>query len=140
MGLGPVLILLSTRFIYYFRAASAAGTTDQGDEMKDELLQIRRVIDGRVYDTTTAALVHRLTADEGSIKLNFHVDRTALYRTRNGRFFIAGESGALGRWGRRDDNSYVPGRGLKLITDLEARLHLEETHGPVEEFFDIAEG
>ena len=108
--------------------------------MNDELLQIRRVIDGPVYDTTTAALVQRLTADEGSITLNFHVDRTALYRTRNGRFFIAGESGALGRWDRRDDNSYVPGRGLKQITDLEARRHLEETDGPVEEFFDIAEG
>ncbi|MBR0758630.1 hypothetical protein JQ604_41160 [Bradyrhizobium jicamae] len=108
--------------------------------MKDELLQIRRVIDGRVYDTTTAALVHRLTADEGSIMLNFHVDRTALYRTRNGRFFIAGESGAFGRWGRRDDNSYVPGRGLKLITDLEAQRHLEETDGPVEAYFDVAEG
>ncbi|WP_157783986.1 hypothetical protein [Bradyrhizobium yuanmingense] len=108
--------------------------------MKDELLQIRRVIDGRVYDTTTAALVHRLTADEGSITLNFHVDRTALYRTRNGRFFIAGESGAFGRWGRRDDNSYVPGRGLKLITDLEAQRYLEETDGPVEAYFDVAEG
>jgi len=30
--------------------------------MKDELLQIRRIIDG---DTTTAALMHRLTADKG---------------------------------------------------------------------------
>ena len=99
-----------------------------------------RVIDGRVYDTTTAALVHQLTADEGSITLNFHVDRTALYRTRNGRFFIAGESGALGRGGRREDDSYVPGRRLKLITDLEAGRHLEQTEGPVEEYFDIAEG
>ena len=65
--------------------------------MRDELLQIRRVIiNGRAYDTTTAALVHRLTADKGSLTLDFHVDRTALYRTRNGRFFIAGESNASG--------------------------------------------
>jgi hypothetical protein len=126
-------------FNYDFRAASAAGTTDQENEMKDELLQIRRVIDGRVYDTTTAALVHRLTADEGPITLNFHVDRTALYRTRNGRFFIAGESGACGRWGRRIDGGYVPGRGLMPVTELEARRHLEETDGPVEDLFDVAE-
>jgi hypothetical protein len=45
-----------------------------------------------------------------------------------------GESGALGRLGRRDDNSYVPGRGLKLTTSAAT------PRGPVEEFFDIAEG
>lgn len=96
--------------------------------MKNELPQIRRVIDGRVYDTCTATLVHLLTADEGSIALNFHVDRTALYR--NGHFFIAGESGPLGRWSRRIDNSYIPGQGLKLVTDAEATVHLEPTDAP----------
>jgi hypothetical protein len=117
-----------------------ASATYKEIEMKNELPQIRRVIDGRVYDTCTATLVHLLTADEGSIALNFHVDRTALYRTRNGRFFIAGESGPLGRWGRRIDNSYIRGRGLKLVTDAEAKVHLEATDGPVEEFFDVEEG
>jgi len=101
LNLCALLILLATWFNYDIRAASPAGTTDQENEMKDELLQIRRIIDGRVY---------------------------------------AGESGAHGRWGRRDDNSYVPGRGLKPITDREAQRYLEETDGPVEAYFDVAEG
>jgi hypothetical protein len=108
-------------------------TGHKENEMNDELLQIRRVIDGKVYDTATAVLVHVLSADSGSIGWNFHVDCIALYRTRNGRFFIAGESSAYGRWGRSV-------AGLKLITDMEAQRLLEEANGPVEEFFDVVEG
>jgi hypothetical protein len=59
-----------------------------------ENFHIRKIIDGKVYDTDTALLVHALFHDEGSIGLNFFVERTNLYRTRRGQFFIAGESGA----------------------------------------------
>jgi hypothetical protein len=124
----------------FHRRLVLKATGHKENEMNDELLQIRRVIDGKVYDTATAVLVHVLSADGGSIGLNFRVDRTALYRTRNGRFFIAGESGAYGRWGRSVAGGYIPGTGLELITDMEAQRLLEEANGPVEEFFDVVEG
>ena len=107
--------------------------------MKNEL-HIRRVIDGKVYDTDTATCVHALSDDKGSIGLNFFVERTNLYRTRRGQYFIAGESGAYRQWGQRYDGGYAPGRGLKLVTDAEAQRLLENSGGPVEQFFDFAEG
>ena len=107
--------------------------------MKD-MLSIRKVIEGRVYDTDTALFVHALSEDEGSIGLNFFVERTNLYRTRRGQFFIAGESGALKRWGRHYGGGYVPGRGLKLVSDAEAQRFLEETGGPVEQYFEVVGG
>jgi hypothetical protein len=107
--------------------------------MKDTL-HIRKVIEGKVYDTDTALFVHALFEDKGSIGLNFFVERTNLYRTRRGQFFIAGESGALKRWGQRYDDSYGPGRGLKLVSDAEAQRFLEESGGPVEQFFEVADG
>jgi hypothetical protein len=47
-------------------------------------LDIRRVIEGRVYDTETAQFVRVLYNSGGHIALDFHADYTALYRTRRG--------------------------------------------------------
>jgi hypothetical protein len=103
-------------------------------------LHIRRTIGGRVYDTDTAVLVHVLSDDGGHIALDFHAERTALYRTRRGAFFIAGQSGACGRWKRYQNGGYSPGCGVELIGDTEARRLLEQAGGPVEKFFDVIEG
>jgi hypothetical protein len=62
---------------------------------------------------------------------------TALYRSRRGAFFIAGRSGACGRWKRYQDGGYSPGCGIEVISDTEAR---RLAIGPVESFFDVIEG
>jgi hypothetical protein len=41
--------------------------------------------------------------------LDFHAEYTALCRTRRGSFFIAGQSGACGRWKRHQNGGYSPG-------------------------------
>jgi hypothetical protein len=72
-------------------------------------LHNRRIVEGRVYDTDTAQLVHVLCNTGGHIALDFHAEYTALYRTRRGSFFIAGQSGACGRWKRHQNGGYSPG-------------------------------
>jgi hypothetical protein len=86
--------------------------------MQNEL-HIRRTIEGRVYDTDTAVLVHVLSNEGGNIALDFHADHTALYRTRRGTFFIAWQSGACGRWKRHRNGGYSPGCGIELVGDME---------------------
>lgn len=110
----------------------------EGEVQND--LHIRRTIEGQVYDTDTAVLVHVLANDGGHIALDFHADHTALYRTRRGTFFIAGQSGACGRWKRHQNGGYVPGCGIELVSDTEARRLLEQAGGPVEKYFKVFEG
>lgn len=105
-----------------------------------EDLHIRKVIGGRVYDTETAEFVHVVCANGGHIALDFHAEYTALYRTRRGAYFVAGQSGACGRWKQFRNGSYSPGQGIEVIGNTEARRLLEQTNGPVETFFDVAEG
>jgi hypothetical protein len=101
---------------------------------------IRRVIGGRAYDTETAQFVHVLCNNGGHVALDFHAEYTALYRTRRGAFFVAGESGACGRWKHFRNGGYGPGCGIEVIGDIEARRLLEQANGPVETFFDVIEG
>jgi hypothetical protein len=100
---------------------------------------IRRVIGGRAYDTETAQFVHVL-CNNGGVALDFHAEYTALYRTRRGAFFVAGQSGACGRWKHFRNGGYGPGCGIEVIGDTEARRLLEQANGPVETFFDVIEG
>ncbi len=78
--------------------------------------------------------------DRGHIALDFHAERTALYRTRRGTFFVAGESGACGRGKRFQNGHHSTGHGIEVIGDSEARRLLEKAAGPVEEYFDVIDG
>jgi hypothetical protein len=54
------------------------------------------------------------------------VDET-LYRTKNGRFFLAGEGGALSKYARTiSPTCSAPGEDLRPLTDREALEWLEE--------------
>lgn len=90
---------------------------------------MQKVIGGRLYDTETAELLCDISgpdADRGS----FHYEDTWLYRTKNGRFFVAGTGNALSRWGQTVGNTHHSGGGLQLVTDDEAR-GLIGVHGSV---------
>lgn len=103
-------------------------------------LDIDRVIGGRKFDTATAILacVIACTGDRYS---DFHFERTGLYVSPGGQWFLAGEGGACSHWGRQAiDGSRDPGEGLQLISQSEARRLLEQHGGPVEAFFESEEG
>ena len=100
---------------------------------------IRRVVGGRAYDTETAQFVHVL-CNNGGRRTGFPRRVTALYRTRRGVFFVAGQSGACGRWKHFRNGGYNPGCGIEVIGATEARRLLEQANGPVDTFFDVIEG
>ena len=104
-------------------------------------LDISRVISGRKFNTTTATLACVIVRTGGSQHSDFHFEQSGLFRSPLGQFFVAGEGGACSRWGRRaGDGSRVPGDGIDLVSEDQARRHLEQHGGPVEDFFECEEG
>lgn len=84
---------------------------------------MRKVINGRAYDTETAEMI----ADIGNDlpRDDAFWDRTQLYRTKKGAFFIQGEGGGNTRWGVRIPAGYIDGAGLLAIDEEEARRLVE---------------
>lgn len=88
---------------------------------------MKRIINGKRYDTETAEIV----ADVGSHGTSFsdfaHHD-TQLYRTKRGNWFVAGEGGPLSQWSRSVGNGYSGGSGIHVLSADEARALLEQHH------------
>jgi len=97
---------------------------------------MKRIINGRRYDTDTAKLVGSF--ESGYIG-DFDWKEEKLYQKTTGEFFLAGEGGARTRWSRRTIDGYSSGEGILPLTLDEAREWAEEhlTQAEVEELFAI---
>ena len=102
-------------------------------------MKIRRVINGKNYDTDTASKVATIKHC-GNGYDDFNFESTGLYLTKKGAWFIAGEGGAMTRWRQEVNGGLAAGQGLELATPTEAQKFLEDVDGPVEEYFQIEEG
>jgi hypothetical protein len=99
---------------------------------------MRKIINNLLYDTETASKICSIKVDE----LNPNAEDTTLYRSKNGRFFIAGKGGVRWRAGVRTELDGITGEGLATVTDEEAKAIVvhsgtidmyESLFGPVEE-------
>lgn len=104
---------------------------------------MRRVINGKVYDTDTATHVCalRCTASRG----DFYYHDTSLYRTARGAFFIAGQGGPASMWSHPvGNNGSTGGDGIRVVTEDEARQYMEEAGCDEDDFkaagLDVEEG
>lgn len=101
-------------------------------------MHITKVVGGLRYDTSKAEIVCR---HENGFPRDFKYEDTTLYRTPGGRFFLAGEGGAMSRWKERtsDDSAWMAGEGLTPVTVGEAREFAEQhvDTETVERFFEV---
>lgn len=97
---------------------------------------MRKIIDGKVYDTETATQL--LAVGNAGIvsSSDFTYHSTHLYRSRKGQYFLAGHGGALSMWATRLNNGSTGGDGIRLVTEQEARK-LVEFHGSAEDYETI---
>lgn len=96
---------------------------------------IRRVIEGKVYDTDTAQHVMHVSSPNHGGSSTW--ENTDLYRTSKGRWFLAGEGGGSTRWRRQQgSNAYVDGEGIKPLTEAEAKTLLEQDADIYEIYFE----
>ena len=101
---------------------------------------MRKVINGKVYDTETAERVHEVSFGYAS---DFNHFEEALYRTPNGRWFIVGSGGALTRYATsHSDGTRSGGSAVIVLSDEEALRYLEQNDADaetIERFFQVEE-
>lgn len=88
---------------------------------------MRQVIEGKIYDTATATLLHEW--DNGVMPGDFTYRGTKLYRTPRGNYFLHQFGGAMTDLATScGDNSYSGSERLEVI-DREAAIQFLEGHG-----------
>lgn len=94
---------------------------------------MRKIINGKVYDTKTALEICNLSSS-GYSRTDFQWESTYLYRSPKGTFFVAGEGGAMSRWAESvGNNGRQGGEGIYLVDEAEARGFCER-HGTAAEY------
>jgi hypothetical protein len=89
---------------------------------------IRRVIDGKVYDTETAEPIHTFEPidDTG----DFHYFLETLFITKKGNFFVAGEGGAMSPYAQSlGGHSWGGASGIEPLSITDAAMWLEDNEG-----------
>ena len=85
---------------------------------------MKRIIDGRKYDTETATFV--ASHDNGRATSDFEFVGHALYRKRTGEYFLESEGGAMTRYAERDGDGWRGGSVIEPLTYEQARAWAEE--------------
>lgn len=94
---------------------------------------MKSVIVGKVHDTGTADVVCALECDHVHGNLAWH--ETVPFRTKRGRFFLAGRGGARSVWrGQTGRLSWAPGGQIRAVETDEARSHVEAADGSIDLF------
>ena len=80
---------------------------------------MKKVIDGKLYDTETAELIYEF--DNGCYLYDFMGRTETLYKTGEGEFFLQGECGPSIRYGQSVwTDEWVDGENIRLLTAEEA--------------------
>ena len=104
---------------------------------------MKRIINGKTYNTATAQHVCDLACSSNPGDFSYH--DTSLYRSPKGQFFVCGEGGAMSMWSESaGPNSWSGGKGLRLVDEAEARAIMESAGCTEEDFaavgLDVHEG
>lgn len=79
---------------------------------------MKRIVEGKVYDTATAESV---ASDSFSYQSDFHYWSETLYKTKKGAYFLHGEGGPMSQYSQDlGNNSTGGGSALRVMTDEEA--------------------
>ena len=84
---------------------------------------MRKVINGRVYNTETAEMI----AKNGSFNGNFYDYSEELYKTKKGNWFLYGKGGAMSKYAVHEGNGWTSGgSSLLALSEDEAKKTLED--------------
>lgn len=101
---------------------------------------MKQIIDGKRYDTDAATYIGNGGSDGNTSVTDFRYWDANLYLTAKGRFFLAGEGGALSMFARSaGQNATRGGAGIIPLSTCEALDFCERHLHPseYERFFEI---
>lgn len=85
---------------------------------------MKRIINGRLYDTDTAKEIGCYSNGYGAEDFNYLYE--ALYRKKTGEFFLYGSGGAMTRYCVGHGNCWSGGEDIEPYTEEEAKAWAEE--------------
>jgi hypothetical protein len=85
---------------------------------------MKKIIDGKVYNTETAEEIGE--AQASCYCNDFRWWKESLFRTKKGTWFLAGTGHAMSHWSERGPDGHGPGRGIRALTEEEARSWAEK--------------
>ena len=86
---------------------------------------MKKIINGKKYDTETAEYVDRWSNDLCVSDCNWCIED--LYRKKTGEFFLYGEGGGLSRYRTRlSNNSFCEGCSIIPMTEDDAKAWVEK--------------
>ena len=88
---------------------------------------MKRIIDGKTYNTKTAEMICD-TGNDVSLT-DFGYERSDLFVTKKGRYFVAGKGGSLSRFAVADGNGHRGGTGIIPLTRDEAFAEIQRCAG-----------
>lgn len=102
---------------------------------------MRKVINGKLYDTETAEVITGRTNGYTSNDLNYECEN--LYRSQKGTYFMHYQGGPLSRYARQYGNGAIGEEGINVLTEEEARnwaMKCMEADDYIEVFGAVEEG
>lgn len=96
---------------------------------------MKRIIDGKTYNTDTASRICDTSNDY--YQSDFNVENSDLYVTKRGSYFIAGSGGARSRFAQCVPDGYCGGDGIIPISreDALAECEMHGSTDDIEKFF-----
>lgn len=87
---------------------------------------MRKIIDGKMYDTATATLI---AEHQYSSPREWDYENEELYLKKSGEWFLFGEGGSYSKYGKKcDPNHWCGGEAIKPLTEQEAKKWLEDNN------------
>ena len=84
---------------------------------------MRRIKNGRIYDTDTATLI--CCTGNGLSGSDFGFEDSGLYVTRRGGYFVSGRGGAMSRFAFSNGDGYVGSSDIIVLSAPEALAEAE---------------
>ncbi len=94
---------------------------------------MKKIIDGRLYNTETAKRIVQLCCS--AYRGDFAYHATYLYKSPKGQFFVAGSGNAASMWASDcGGGTRGPGEGMRLVDADEARQIMEANGCSADDF------
>ena len=96
---------------------------------------MRKIINGRLYDTTTATKV--ATYMNGDPAIDFHHFKETLFQKRNGEFFLLASGRSPAKYRAYSDDGLYRGEDAFIPLTLEDAKRWSEDHLEVDEYIAV---
>ena len=116
------------------RTMTSNNRSRAGGKTGEEDRTMKKIINGRRYDTKTATLLGEY--DNGYSRSDFNWYAEKLYQKRTGEYFLWGRGGPMSKYAESHGNETTGGEEITLMSAGEARTWAEE-HLDADEYADL---